>query len=813
MSARAPSAAAEAPAAGSGPLVVARALPAPDDGLKRVSWPLTIWRLALEPGLHPWNARWRLRRPGPVAALAVALLLLLLFAASGCSSAPRQSLRSAAGSPRPSEGLRCESVLLSHEIQIPPEGELADVRLTIEDLPPTTGKLRVLVRRPRFEADLELAADQKPAFDKVLDLSPAAGQRSLTVVLSRPRRAPGDWPRRECKACRVDVELTGLFGAREALGAFFDRAMQQAAAIDAGFTAQSPDPATRPDGALRDAAEAMIAEGKRCGVALDPALRPALAALARLDAARAILYSEDPPGLPDAAVVRHAWDVATDAMEGAVAASARAAGWPASLRPGSAGRLTAAAAHLEAVGQVASLRGEDRGIAARFIGLALAGDPAVQKRRLASLPPIRDLDDAQARLAWVNVRAGSALPIPGVSRGAAIRLRDWAVPIRGKRCIGPGGAAPVRNPEEDAASVARLLGGDRQRLRIARAADIPQVREALRRSGDLLCEAAQPEVAELFQDLADKDLGPIAERLEEIFREVDPRREQDEVSRAVLARTSHLLCRIFEAEALQQRLATVAGYRVFVEGGTRVLEVLPQPLICGNQLLTAREIRRRLRAAYRAALDAHALKDRLCPVRGGKCPDEVAASVRRIFGLHRPEIAAPAPAESRRLDFPPPFGFSDEWVQKLDRCAQEACEALSRLRAEAPPGQFEGAVCPPREPGVERPQEVTLANPESPSSLTLASCDPHAGVRLTLRRLRDAGTLVAIASAHPFRYGSENVTRQGRHPQLGRIYERVADLTDPGDVSRRTDSVFEVALTPTVANQVFWFFSLRRRDY
>jgi len=114
---------------------------------------------------------------------------------------------------------------------------------------------------------------------------------------------------------------------------------------------------------------------------------------------------------------------------------------------------------------------------------------------------------------------------------------------------------------------------------------------------------------------------------------------------------------------------------------------------------------------------------------------------------------------------------------------------------------------------VERPQEVTLANPESPSSVTLSSCDAHAGVRLTLRRQRDAGTLVSIASAYPFRYGSENVTRQGRHPQLGRIYERVADLTDPDDVSRRADSVFEVALTPTVANQVFYFFSLRRRDY
>ena len=36
---------------------------------------------------------------------------------------------------------------------------------------------------------------------------------------------------------------------------------------------------------------------------------------------------------------------------------------------------------------------------------------------------------------------------------------------------------------------------------------------------------------------------------------------------------------------------------------------------------------------------------------------------------------------------------------------------------------------------------------------------------------------------------------------------------DPSDVSRRADDVFEVALTPTVENQVFYFFSLRRRDY
>ncbi|HYY53374.1 MAG TPA: hypothetical protein VE755_10905 [Myxococcales bacterium] len=795
-----------------GPIVVARPLPAPDDGLVRVGWLRTIGRLALEPQIHPWTAHWRLQRRAPLAAVAVALLLLLLFAASGCSSAPLQSVRSSAISPRPAQGLRCESVLISQEVQVPPEGELGDLRVTIEDIPPALGKLRILVRRPRFPAALELATDQKPEFDKVLDLSPGAGQRSLTVVLTRPRRAGGDWPRRDCRACRVDVELTGLFGGPEALDAVFARALQDASAVDAAFAAQSQEPASRPGQALRDFAASMSSEAKRCGVGLDPVLRGVQSAIGQLDAARALLYGAD-ASIPDAAAVLRAWETATAAMEGPVTVSARHAGWPSSLRAGNAGRLRASAIHLDAMAQLASLPASDKPAAARWVALALAPDAAALQQRLSALPAIRDLDDAQARLEWVNPRPGAALPIPGVSKAATLRIRDWTPPIRGRRCIGSAGAAPVRNADDDAAIVARLLGGDEQRVRIASASDIPAARRSLRQSGELLCEAPQPDLTALFSGLEDKELGPIAERLEEIFDAADPRREHDELARAVLARTSQLLCKVLDAENIERRAASVVGYKVFVEGGTRILELLPQPLVCGSHLLTAREVRRRLRAAYREALDRHAIKERLCPVRSGKCPDEVAASVRKLFGLRRPDLAAPASPESRRLEFPPPFGFSDEWVQKLDRCAQEACEALSRLRTEAPFGQFDGAVCPPREPGVERPQEVTLSSPETPTSLTLSNCDAHAGVRLTLRRLREAGTLVSIASTHPFRYGSENVTRQGRHPQLGRIYERVADLTDPEDVSRRADSVFEVALTPTVANQVFYFFSLRRRDY
>ena len=379
------------------PIVVARPLPAPEDGLVRVGWLRTIGRLALEPRLHPWAAHWRLRRGAPLAAVVVALLFLLLFAASGCSSVPLQSVRSSVISPHPAQGLRCESVLISQEVQVPPEGELGDLRVTIDDIPPALGKLRILVRRPRFAAALELATDEKPEFDKVLDLQPGAGQRSLTVVLARPRRAGDGWPRRDCKACRVDVELTGLFGGPEALDGFFARALQDASAIDAAFAAQSQEPATRPGAALRDFSVSLSAEARRCGVALDPVLRGVQSALGQLDAARAFLYGRD-ASIPDAPAVFRSWEAATAAMEGPIATSARRAGWPSSLRPGNAGRLRASALHLDAAAQLAALPPSDKPTAARWVAVALATDATSLQQRLSALPAIRDLDDAQARL-------------------------------------------------------------------------------------------------------------------------------------------------------------------------------------------------------------------------------------------------------------------------------------------------------------------------------------------------------------------------------------------------------------------------------
>ena len=70
--------------------------------------------------------------------------------------------------------------------------------------------------------------------------------------------------------------------------------------------------------------------------------------------------------------------------------------------------------------------------------LATARDIAALEKRSAALPPIRDLADAEARLHWVNPRPASALPVPGLSRPALLRVREWAAPPNGWGRAVPG---------------------------------------------------------------------------------------------------------------------------------------------------------------------------------------------------------------------------------------------------------------------------------------------------------------------------------------------------------------------------------------
>src|SRR5439155_223184 len=160
---------------------------------------------------------------------------------------------------------------------------------------------------------------------------------------------------------------------------------------------------------------------------------------------------------------------------------------------------------------------------ARRCGVAL--DPVLRGVQSA----LGQLDAARALLYGKDASIPDA---PAVFRSweAATTAMEGPIATAARRAGWPSSLRP--------GNAARLLGGDERRLRIARASDIAAARQSLRQSGDLLCEAPQPDVTALFSGLEDKELGPIAERLEEVFDAADPRHEHDELGRAVLARTS-----------------------------------------------------------------------------------------------------------------------------------------------------------------------------------------------------------------------------------------------------------------------------------
>ena len=184
-----------------------------EEDLERVSWPLTVLRLAVQPSSHPWKRGWRLTQRAPLVAVAIGALLLMLLAASGCASAPALSIKQRAAVPSPPPGMRCESILVSQELQLPPDGELGEVRVTLRDIPEVTGKLRVLVRKPRFASSLDVDTGGPIGFDRVMDVT--AGGRELfsgetsTAKMRRTPRELVSWVVRDNPVPAGSVLLTG----------------------------------------------------------------------------------------------------------------------------------------------------------------------------------------------------------------------------------------------------------------------------------------------------------------------------------------------------------------------------------------------------------------------------------------------------------------------------------------------------------------------------------------------------------------------------------------------------------------------------
>ena len=75
----------------------------------------------------------------------------------------------------------------------------------------------------------------------------------------------------------------------------------------------------------------------------------------------------------------------------------------------------------------------------------------------------------------------------------------------------------------------------------------------------------------------------------------------------------------------------------------------------------------------------------------------------------------------------------------------------------------------------------------------------------------------SCATAQPrYDYASEPDPRKSEYVLGPSDMLKIAIWHNPdlsADATVRPDGAYEVALTPTVENQVFWFITLRRRDY
>lgn len=705
--------------------------------------------------------------------------------------------------------IRCDTLLVSHALQIPPDGELTDLRLLIERIPAAEGSLRVLVHRPAFDAGLELESLPAPKFDALLELTP---RQELALVLLKPPGADRSWPRENCHACRVEVEVSGLFGVKEAYDAFLALALREAAEIETGFSSQSTEPASHPSAALQKLGASMIAESHRCGGPAMASVTAVLHALELLDGARAATYAGESPKLSDPLPVLKAFETASAdlALFPIAATAARDASWPAALKARDA-RFRWSVTNLELVHQVLSLPVEERAAASRWIAVALAPDDDSLERHIAMLPPLRDLADAQARLTWIDPARTVKLPLRSGSEKSSLIVPRWRAVRRGPRCFGPSGAGPSSDPQADTRVLAKLLGADENgHLRIAKLGDLPAARAWDKRTNGLLCRPPNPDLEPLFAGLDSLELARLEAALRPIIAAAGPAAIRDAIGDALVVKSAELVCRVFAPQSLAHRAGTVEAYRSFVSGGEGLLALFEAPPACDGTALTGAEARRRLRVIWREDLDGHADRAKLCPSSGGRCPGLVAASVQRIFKLASPELSVPVTSSIYSLESPPPFGFSDSAVHRLARCSREACETLARLKSQAPAGQFDGLLC--SDAGSELPApEVHLERADLPGSLRLGGCAPRGSERVRLLVGKGVTGVISIASPQPFEWGKSEVTRASRHPQLGPVYERTVELGAPG-LPRKSDGVYEAKLKAKAEGQVFYFFVLQRRD-
>ncbi len=795
-------------------------------GLRRAPWTLTAWRLLVRPNVHPWLPGWRHGQASStrIALASLAVLLLLAWLASGCTSVAPIISQPRVALDQPAGGAVCETVKAqAQELRISSRDER--FVLSFDRVPTVDSAVaRLSVTPPSArEAAVITLGDTRITGDTF----PVAGP-GITLTLAP---ANGKWP--SIPSMLVELEVTAPFHLGDSLTGFLRAALDDAARLERRFEQQSNKPASGVSDGLARKIDELTQQLSCRADSLKAAVDKVRASLDALDAVRAAIYAEGRPGFAEGERASKAWAEAREAVSAAAREAKVAADWP-RLEQSDVGLMRFSAEHVAQLAIIARdvKEPKDQEEAVRWLAFALAPEAKVNEQR-QKLPPLRSIADAAARQAFRTVARATPLHVP-----LAVSLppeRDWlkscaalaprrpgddddeprretfafrlatvqSRPQLSPACYGDAANAVVPN-QAAAASALREWLGMRDGIVLRNPDQIAAASARAQCARRLLCGDPLVNADPLFTiDPSSASLAPVRERLAAVREATPAGADLDPaVKNALDAGAGRLFCATAGDPRLTARVKTVSQYRQLVAGARDLFAFAPDEARCD---VAPAKVRARLRERWVEIVSTAGRDQDLCPSLSGVCPKRIADKVQALFGLPKGRLASPV-EQGAALEYPPPFGFTRSFVDKVRRCRQ--CEELDDVRRGIPGGDLAGEECPVE--GEEKAVQGSLeiGPPGDVQAIDLPGCDLSVPVPLKLKLKRGAGRVVSVLSPRPFKLNNVAVSERRLHAQLGWAYVTTGDIDDQALFAGR-----EARLLPSEPDQKFYFLSLRSAAY
>lgn len=637
-----------------------------------------------------------------------------------------------------------------------------------------------------------------------LPLSRDAGAAWLLLEISPPTQRRWPWDPAPCpkSGCEVLVSTTGAFGA----GPPLEKALRTSSAdlmiLERALVTQRAP--SQKIGVDTSAMATRFASDSPCRTQdVAAALTAVSEALELLNGWVIERYGGDRPSFTDTAPVLDAFTRADALLASLPIEEARVgSGWTG---------LTAAPLvklHLELSRQLdeSGLPSDEREAAARWLSQALARSAETWDRQRAALPALRDVEDAQARVAFTEqvISSGIGIPVPGSTW--TFSLPDgWSAPALGTLCYGPKSHLPVPSSEEATQALSRWLLGGTGALRVENVDTLAAAFDTWDIATKLLCVVAV-DARPLGDDLRARIRPPAQPgpngvtqprgiaTLRGAMETIGSSRVQSEpdhpISKAVRQQVTDVICETFDEDTLSKRIRSLPDLGDFLADTSELWSFLPDSFACATGPLSGRTTAEQAEDLFQKLVE-----DSLTRNGPRKTAEEVSALLSRDS------------AQSENSKFNPSFVFlgGEPLLSNYENsCNDGLCAELNKVcSAEGSPFK-DAAMCQRACRSITFPTSVAYEAPPPGEEVQVGPlrCMKGRDFKIAITVDHRSGGSLFVLSREKFRLGDREITYRAPHIYLGPTYHAWRDI---GPFERN----FYITIRPSVDGQVFWIETAR----